>query len=135
MNNEDQATPSQTYILKSDGHRKGKFDQQVNFLVQGSSSTPYEVRLGIRGTNLTARCTCQAGIKGQYCKHRLRILNGETKDIVSGNPEDVLRVVGWLPGTDVELTLEEVRVAEEAFETAKERLSNLKKKLARVLRD
>jgi hypothetical protein len=47
----------------------------------------------------------------------------------------MLKVVAWLPGTDVELTLKEFVIAEEAFETAKERLSNLKKKLARALRD
>jgi len=135
MNKEVPPTPPKPSILKGEERQEPKFDQKVKFLVQGTSMTPHEVRFGIRGTNLTARCSCQAGLKGQYCKHRLRILNGETKDIISGNEEDMLKVVAWLAGTDVESTLKEFVLAEEAFETAKERLSNLKKNLARALRD
>lgn len=37
------------------------------FLVQGSAPEPYVVEFFRRGSNLTAECTCPAGLLGQHC--------------------------------------------------------------------
>jgi hypothetical protein len=109
--------------------------EEIIFTVQGSAAEPYTVLFLKNGPNLTARCTCPAGAVGQYCKHRIRILEGSDEGIVSGNENAVNKVVSWLPGTAVEKALGDVRASEIRLELAKSELTGLKKKLARVLSD
>jgi uncharacterized Zn finger protein len=85
--------------------------------------------------NLSASCTCPAGENGQKCKHRINILNGITNGIVSGNEAEVLKVVSWLPETDVEGALKALMAAEERYEMAKRELAMAKKKLTGAFRD
>lgn len=107
----------------------------INFLVQGSQSEPYKVTFQKSGNNLSAFCTCTAGISGQYCKHRFNILGGLSDGVVSRNEADVQLVASWLPGSDVEAALNAVMDAEEKAELAKRELSNAKKQLAKAFRD
>jgi len=107
--------------------------EEITFLVQGSAPEPYVVRFKKDGGNLTAHCTCPAGVIGQYCKHRFRILDGCAEGIVSDNVAAVAAVASWLTGSDVETALRDVRAAEDRLETAKSELSACKKKLARAL--
>lgn len=107
----------------------------VTFQVQGSASEPYEVVFSREGSNLTATCTCPAGLVGQYCKHRFNILDGAVNGIVSNNESEVATVVGWLPGTDVEAAMKAVEAAEKEVERAKKAASAAKKALARVMLD
>ena len=109
--------------------------KEIRFLVKGSSDEPYEVVFRINEKNLTALCSCPAGLNGLYCKHRLRILQGIKENIVSSNLEDVQIVQNWLPGTDIDSALEELSVAEKELEEQKKKVSSYKKKLARVMMD
>lgn len=106
---------------------------EIIFRVQGSASDPYEVTFDKSDNTLTARCTCPAGEVGQYCKHRLRILRGDSTGIVSPNQKDVGVVKSWLSGTELESALNEFDSAEKEQEKAKKRLDLAKKKLARVM--
>ena len=105
------------------------------FKVQGSAPEPYTTLFKRSGTKLTATCSCPAGEVGQYCKHRLNILNGIIDGIVSGNESEVQTVMLWLKGTDVEKALKQVREAEEKLEETKKQLNAFKKILARSLLD
>jgi len=105
------------------------------FRLQGSASLPYEVTFSREGANLTATCTCPAGLVGQYCKHRFNILDGALDAIVSNNENEVATVVGWLPGTDVEAAMSAVSAAELEVERAKKAASAAKKALAAAMRD
>ena len=107
--------------------------ETITFSVQGSAEAPYEVEFRRDGANLTAYCTCPAGAVGQYCKHRLRILQGDNEGVVGGREEEVQVVATWLAGTDVEAAMLELAKAEALFEQAKKDVSALKKKLARAL--
>jgi len=109
---------------------------EVIFHVQGSAAEPYVVTFRDRGGgNLSAYCTCPAGQNGQYCKHRFAILAGETKGIVSGNEEDVAKVLSWLAESDVEAALQDLEREQAAFDEAKKRVSRAKKALAKAMRD
>lgn len=107
----------------------------VTFQVQGSASVPYEVTFSRSGINLTASCTCPAGLVGQYCKHRFNILDGVLDGIVSNNENEVVKVAEWLKGTDVESALHAVTDAEQELERAKKVAASAKKALARAMRD
>jgi len=110
--------------------------QEIKFEVQGSSPTPYVVtfvRRSIR--NLSAYCTCPAGDKGQYCKHRFNILDGEIDAIVSNNLQDIKLVQSWLPGSDIEEAIKNLRDLELAAANIKKQLTAAKKYVAKVMRD
>lgn len=108
---------------------------EIEFLIQGSAPNPYRVVFKKVGANLTATCTCPAGEVGQYCKHRIRIIMGDPTGIVSENNTAVSDIQNWVRGTDVEKALFDLNEAEQQFEEAKKRVSQIKKRLARTLRD
>ena len=105
----------------------------LTFQVQGSAPEPYTVAFHKDGRKLTARCTCPAGAIGQNCKHRLRILGGSDEGIVSGNEENVAKLLTWLSGSDVEAAMLELNAAEGRLAKAKAEVSDLKKRLAKTL--
>lgn len=107
--------------------------QQLIFLVKGSSADPYEVTFIKDGASLTAICTCPAGTYGNFCKHRISILDGNAKAITSDNVSEATTVVEWLRGTDVEEALSELRVAEKLVDPEKKALNAAKRKLARAM--
>jgi len=108
----------------------------IKFLVQGSASEPYQTVFDKKGDNVTATCSCPAGLKGptgQYCKHRFRILAGDTDGIVSANVEDVKTVQSWIAGSDVETAIHKLAEGEAELERAKKKVAAAKKALARVM--
>ena len=108
----------------------------LKFKVQGSAAAPYTVTFVSRSNNnLSAYCTCPTGSIGQACKHRLNILNGLTKGIVSNNLEDVETVLSWLPGTDIENAMIILKKLEPEVAKLKRALSVAKKELSRAMRD
>ena len=50
------------------------------FTVQGSSPEPYTITVNFNP--LTISCTCQAGIMGIPCKHRIHILKGYCENLL-----------------------------------------------------
>lgn len=106
---------------------------ELSFLVKGSAADPYEVTFIKDGDSLTALCTCPAGQFGNFCKHRITILDGDGKAIVSDNANRVATIVEWLQGTDVAAALLEYRNLEQSGDGSKSVLAAAKKKLARAM--
>jgi uncharacterized Zn finger protein len=107
--------------------------EELVFLVKGSSADPYEVTFIKDGSSLTAICTCPAGTYGNFCKHRISILDGDASSIASDNAAQVTTVRSWLPGTDVAEALAEMRKAEKTPDPEKKALNAAKRKLARAM--
>lgn len=107
--------------------------EELVFLVKGSSADPYEVTFIKDGSSLTAICTCPAGTYGNFCKHRIAILDGNFSAISSDNATQAAIVASWLPGTDVEAALSEMREAEKVADPEKKVLNAAKRKLARAM--
>ncbi len=108
----------------------------IKFLVQGSASEPYQTVFDKKDDKITATCSCPAGVKGpmgMFCKHRFRILQGDTDGIVSTNGEEVKIVQGWLAGTDIEIAVHKLAEGEAELERAKKKVAAAKKALARVM--
>ena len=75
---------------------------ELNFTVQVSNDTPhYTVIIRRDEHDLSARCTCENGDLGALCKHRLSILSGQTKWVISNNIAGVKTVRSWVVSTDV----------------------------------
>jgi len=107
--------------------------EEINFLVQGSAAEPYKASFIKDGDSLTAFCTCPAGVNGRACKHRIGILNGSGKGIVSENVEDVQKVKTWLPGSAINEAQFAFAKAELLATAGEKNLSSAKKKLSRVM--
>jgi len=107
--------------------------EELVFIVKGSSVDPYEVTFVKDGSSLTAICTCPAGTYGNVCKHRIAILEGDSSSITSDNGDLVATVRDWLPGTDVDAALTELREAEKLSDPEKSALNAAKRKLARAM--
>lgn len=107
--------------------------KELTISVKGSSADPYEVTFIKDGDSLTALCSCPAGQYGNFCKHRISILDGNSKAIVSDNADQVSTVLQWLQGTDVAAALSEFRELERASDTPKSALVAAKRRLARAM--
>ena len=106
---------------------------ELTFLVKGSSADLYELTFIKDGDSLTALCSCPAGQYGNFCKHRISILDGDGAAIVSDNTDQVSTVANWLQGTDVEAALTEFRSINKSADTPKSALVTAKKNLARAM--
>ena len=80
-------------------------------------------------------CTCPAGLNGQYCKHRFRILDGDSTGIISNNLEDVKTVASWMTGSDIEVAIKRVKELELNLRKIEAEMSMLKKQVAKAMRD
>jgi len=74
----------------------------LKFVVLGSSGDRYEVDARREGDHFHMSCTCEAGRHGTYCKHRFALLDGDIKNLASGNPADVEALRKLIGGTDVD---------------------------------
>jgi len=106
--------------------------EELTIKVKGSSSDPYELTFIKDGDSLTALCTCPAGSFGNLCKHRVAILDGDTAAVLDEDTDKVSTVVAWLPGTDVESALKDLREAI-ATKVPKDELATIKRILARAM--
>ena len=106
---------------------------EITFRVEGSAKEPYEVLFIKDGDSLTAICNCPAGQFSNVCKHRLAILDGRTRGIVSDNAGEVGIVVGWLAGTDVEAALAALRKLEGRENADASAVKSARRRLARAM--
>ncbi|MBF0585091.1 MAG: hypothetical protein HQL80_12775 [Magnetococcales bacterium] len=112
--------------------------KELKFIVQESNNTPHHtVTIRKEKNNLSAHCTCESGGRDTLCQHRLSILAGKAKWVISDNGADVKRVINWLAWTDVGLAINEVtqtqkqlKAAGKELEAATERLKEAEKAAA-----
>jgi uncharacterized Zn finger protein len=105
--------------------------EELTIQVKGSSADPYETTFIKDGDSLTALCTCPAGSFGNFCKHRIAILDGKAAAVLEEDATKVPTVVEWLAGTDVAAALIGLRKAEASKD--KDAVANAKRKLARAM--
>ena len=76
--------------------------KELQFMAQESNDEPpRRVTITKEKGNVTARCTCPRGGVGHICRHRLSILAGNSRMVVSGNVADVKHVEAWVVWSDV----------------------------------
>nr|DAM71191.1 MAG TPA: SWIM zinc finger protein [Caudoviricetes sp.] len=74
----------------------------VKFLIQGSGKEPYRCTFWkVDDYDLHSACTCPAGKKGQYCKHRFALLEGDITNVVDYSEEDFKELQEMLKSSDI----------------------------------
>lgn len=106
---------------------------KVVFLVQGSKAEPYRVTFEKTEGGMRAFCDCAAGTNGKSCKHRTRILQGDSTDIVSPNSAAVEEVVSWGGGETVKELQKEIATREKKIALLEKEISVLRKSISKAL--
>lgn len=97
---------------------------ELTFRVQVSNETPhYIVTIRKDQKNLTAHCTCEQGGPHTLCKHRLSILSGKAKWVISDNAADVRKILSWVAWTDVGQSIAKVVHAQKQLKEADKELT------------
>lgn len=78
-------------------------EKMVKFLVQGSSKIPYRVSFWKEegSKDLHSACTCPAGKKGMYCKHRFQVIEGDISNVIDYSEEDMAILHDMLMNSDI----------------------------------
>ncbi len=107
----------------------------LSFLVKGRSSNPYEVQFfrDDNSTNMTALCTCRAATFGNFCKHRIQLITGNSGGLVSDNANEISQIAKMVQGTDVEAALKDYFIKEEACNKANAEFKEIKKQLTAAM--
>lgn len=108
-------------------------EDRLVFLVQGSKGDDYTVTFIRNGLRAHAFCTCQAGQNGQYCNHRISLLDGDVSSLVSENVEDMERLKLLIAGSDLESAYRAMCAATSTFDNAKNDLYKAKRVLAKAM--
>jgi uncharacterized Zn finger protein len=109
--------------------------QEIVFKVKGSAIDPYIVRFVNSGDDqITAFCSCPAGINGQYCKHRFSIMRGQLKSVVSGGDTEVGIVHQWLDGTKLREAFLEMDALQVEADRVNRSLARVKKAVSQIMR-
>ncbi|MBF0399544.1 MAG: hypothetical protein HQL80_13395 [Magnetococcales bacterium] len=107
---------------------------ELNFIVQVSSNTPHCTVTVRRDEtdNVTAQCSCENGGSETVCRHRLSILSGQTKWVISDNLLAVKRVLSWVASTDIGHAIINQVHAQQRVQTAKLELEKLTQQLEKA---
>lgn len=105
----------------------------MKFMIRSSSGDgEYEVTLDGGANGFAFMCTCPAGTKGQVCKHRMNLIEGDDSDVISGS-HPVEALADALAGSAIVDALAQVYMLEGAVEAAKDELRKAKKVLSRAM--
>lgn len=99
----------------------------LKFLVKGSAKEPYRVTFWREENNFRSACTCPAGKKGSYCKHRFQLLDGDVTNLVSENLDDLVLLSTMIEGTDVDEIYEKFNLIKK-YEATFKKINSLIKK-------
>lgn len=112
----------------------GERDEDIlRFVVEGSNGDEYRVTLTRDATRANAFCICPAGENGQYCKHRIALLDGDISSLLSDNSADVESLKTFIRGSDLEEAHHAMCVDTKAYNTAKSHFDKAKRALTKSM--
>lgn len=79
----------------------------LHFVVKGSKGDHYAVSFFGRDGVVTSTCSCMAGRVGQFCRHRIALLDGDVSDLVGDNAGDVVLLRDLVDGTELGLAYQD----------------------------
>lgn len=91
----------------------------LRFQMRGSEGDIYDVEAERNGDAVRITCTCEAAENGIHCHHRLELLRGDAKALVSSNISDVRALATMVEGTELAAAMVALTAAEGAQAAAK----------------
>ena len=107
--------------------------ERIEFTVIGSRGDRYRVAFEKDGAQVHAYCTCQAGQKRTYCKHRFCIIDGQIDSVETANPDDILKVKRMMSGSDLERRYNQLLSAEAEHIRTKQLVDRARAELVKAM--
>ena len=118
-------------------------NERLIFLINGdSSSEPYSVDITINDNQMYVACSCPAGKFGKFCKHKIRLLQGDFDVLYDDDQcDDLSRIHEWIQQSDfLNLIFErskfkkDLREAQQRLDAVKKRMRPIEKKMEQAMK-
>lgn len=118
-------------------------DLRINFLAKNENKpTPYAVEVIIKNRQMVIRCNCPAGEFGNFCIHKIRLLQNEHQALYDPSQRNELNYVSnWVQNSDfMDLVSQrsgfkkELRKAEDMLEAIKRAMKPVEDKMAQAMK-
>lgn len=101
-----------------------------------SGDSYYEVKFHHEDGKLQVFCSCAAGEKGRFCKHKWQLLSGNSAMLHRPEQEeDLQQVVAWVENSDFKHLYDMVNELELEVEVLKKQIKSEKKNVERRMRE
>lgn len=112
-------------------------DSKITLLAKSSSGAgPYPVEFIFENNTMSIHCGCPAGKWGKFCKHKIRMLQGDYDilyDDDQGNQLD--KITDWIQGSEfLDLIFERGKL-EKVLKETQNNLNAVKKKMAEAMKN
>ncbi len=108
-------------------------EDTIHFPVRSSSTDEiYSVTAELK-PSLRITCSCQAGLLGSICKHRMGLLLGDVTSVVEVDAGDVDRLSTVAAASPLGAAMRELDGLEKEFDRMKKAVAAKKKHIARML--
>ena len=99
----------------------------IEILVKSSSGDPYTVSFYIHKNDISASCSCPAGIYRKLCKHILHIISNDESILYDRNQIELMEQIGFhLQKTTIPLLLSELENSEALLKKVQKRYKEAK---------
>lgn len=118
-------------------------DDRLVFLVKGDSgSEPYSVDITLKGNRMYVACSCPAGRFGKFCKHKIRLIQGDLGILHDdAQCDDLNQIHDWIQQSDfLDLIFErskfkkDLREAQQRLDAVKRQMQPVEKKMAQAMK-
>lgn len=118
-------------------------DERLIFLVKSDTRPePYSIDITIKGNQMYVACSCPAGKLGKFCKHKIRLLQGDFGILYDDDQcDDLSRIADWIQQSDfLDLIFErskfkkDLREAQQKLDEVKKRMRPVEKKMEQAMK-
>ncbi len=109
----------------------------ITILVKSSSSNePRSVNVVQDDSGLSFFCDCPAGVRDRVCKHKRAVASADDSMLFNDDQrQNFEKVIDLLGQTGYPELMKDLKETEDALEPAKEKLREIKEKVARAMRE
>ena len=110
---------------------------KTEFEVMSSDGiTVYVVSFELDSGKLHIYCNCQAGSRGNWCKHKKQLALGDLSGLRNeSQSSEMPKVLEWVRNSKLTQFISEMQVAEDEMQKAKARIDRAKKELEKAARE
>ncbi len=106
----------------------------VEIFAKSSSGNPYTVRFYLDENEISAFCSCPAGVYRILCKHVMRIINGDDSILYDRSQKKLMeQIVSHLQKTIIHSLLSELNESEILLKKAQQKAKKAKKNLEKAI--
>ena len=109
----------------------------ITILIKSSSqSEPRSVQVTQDESGLSFLCDCPAGVRGRICKHKRALVSADDSLLYDKNQkENFDKITEWVNVSGYPDLMKELKEAENALESAKEKARDIKERITRVMNE